>query len=60
MVIEKVEQNLDYEIIAQTMFVLNCIRRSGFSCKNTCAKVQDGIIRIKDGDDIWRITITKE
>lgn len=60
MVIEKVEQDLDYGIIAQTMFVLNCIRRAGFSCKNTSAKVQDGIIRIKDGDDVWRITITKE
>lgn len=56
----KPSTELNYGLISITMFVLNCIRRAGFSCKNTCAKVQDGIIRIKDGDDVWRITITKE
>ena len=60
MVIEKVEQNLDYGIVSVTMFVLNCIRRAGYSCQDTCAKVQDGIIRLKDKDGVWRITITKE
>lgn len=61
MEIEKVEQNIDYGIVAQTMFVLNCIRRAGYSCSNTAAKVQDGVIRLKDdAGDVWRITITKE
>ena len=60
MVIEKVEQNLDYGIVSVTMFVLNCIRRAGYTCKNTSARVQDGIIRLKDKDGVYRITITKE
>ena len=60
MVIEKVEQNLDYGIVSMTMFVLNCIRRRGYSCRDTAAKVQDGIIRLKDKDGVYRITITKE
>ena len=60
MKIEKVEQNFDYGIVSMTMFVLNCIRRARYSCKDTAAKVQDGIIRIKEKDDVWCITITRE
>lgn len=57
---EKKEKGLDYGLIGMTMFVLNCIRRAGYSCKDTAAKVQDGIIRLKDKDGVYRIIITKE
>ena len=51
---------LDYGLAAKTLFVLNSLRKAGVTREDSCAKVQDGIIRIIEDDDIWRITITRE
>lgn len=40
--------------------VFRAIRNMGYSYKDSAASIQNGIIRIKDGDNVWRITITKE
>ncbi len=40
--------------------VLHALRKIGYSYKDSAASIQDGIIRIKEGDNVWRITITKE
>lgn len=52
---------LDSGIINMTSNVLYALRKIGYSCRDTCASVQNGIVRIKDGTgNVWRITITKE
>lgn len=52
---------LDSGIISMTSNVLYALRKIGYSCRDTCASIPNGIVRIKDGPgNVWRITITKE
>lgn len=52
---------LDSGIVNMTGDVLHALRKIGYSCRDTCASVQNGIVRVKDGSgNVWRITITKE
>ena len=52
---------LDSGIINMTSNVMYALRKIGYSCRDTCASIQNGIVRVKDGPgNIWRITITKE
>jgi hypothetical protein len=52
---------LDSGIIGMTSNILYALRKIGYSCKDTCASIPNGIVRVKDGPgNIWRITITKE
>lgn len=48
-------------IINMTHNVFLALRSFGYSYRDTCASIQNGIIRVKDGSgNVWRITITKE
>ena len=52
---------LDSGIMNMTHNVFRALRSFGYSYRDTCASIQNGIIRVKDGSgNIWRITITKE
>ena len=52
---------LDPGIVNMTSNVLYALRKFGYSSRDTCASIQNGIVRVKDGpDNVWRITITKE
>ena len=52
---------LDTGIMNMTHNIFRAIRSFGFSYRSTCASIQNGIIRVKDGSgNVWRITITKE
>lgn len=51
----------DSGIMNITSNVLYAVRKIGYSCRDTCASIQNGIVRVKDGPgNVWRITITKE
>ena len=58
----RVKPSLEFDsgIMNMTDNVLYALRKIGYSRACTCASIQNGIIRIKDGDNVWRITITKE
>lgn len=48
-------------IVNMTSNVLLALRLAGYSSRDTCASIQDDIVRVKDGSgNVWRITITKE
>lgn len=52
---------LDSGIMNITHNVFRALRSFGYSYRDTCASIQNGIIRVKDGSgNVWRITITKE
>ena len=52
---------IDSGIVNMTSNVLYALRKIGYSCRDTCAQIQNGIVRVKDGPgNVWRITITKE
>ena len=52
---------LDSGIVNMTRNVLYALRKIGYSYRDTCASIQNGIVRVKDGPgNVWRITITKE
>ena len=52
---------LDSGIINMTSNILYALRKIGYSDRDTCASIPNGIVRVKDGPgNIWRITITKE
>ena len=51
----------DSGIMNITSNVLYAVRKFRYSYRDTCASIQNGIVRVKDGSgNIWRITITKE
>ena len=51
----------DSGLMSMTDNVLYALRKIGYSRADTCASIQNGIVRVKDGfGNIWRITITKE
>ena len=51
----------DSGIINMTSNILYALRKFGYSSRDTCASIQNGIVRVKDGPgNVWRITITKE
>ena len=53
--------DFDSELMNMTDNVLYALRKIGYSRSDTCASIQNGIIRVKDSSgNIWRITITKE
>lgn len=59
----RVKPGLDFDtgLMNMTDNVLYALRKIGFSYKDTCASIQNGIVRVKDGPgNVWRITITKE
>lgn len=52
---------IDLGIVNMTGDVLHALRKAGYSCRDTCASIPNGIIRVKDGTgNVLRITITKE
>ena len=52
---------IDSGIMNMTGNVLYALRKIGYSSRDTCSSVQNGIVRVKDGPgNVWRITITKE
>ena len=52
---------IDSGIVNMTSKVLCALRKIGYSSRDTCASIQNGIVRVKDGfGKVWRITITKE
>ena len=58
---EKDNFGIDQGIVNMTSNVLHALRKAGYSYRDTCASIQNGIIRVKDSSgNIWRITITKE
>ena len=51
----------DSELMNMTDNVLYALRKIGYSRSDTCASIQNGIVRVKDGfGNVWRITVTKE
>ena len=59
----RVKPGLEFDsgIMNMTHNVFRALRSFGYSYRNTCASIQNGIIRVKDGPgNVWRITITKE
>lgn len=59
----RVKPGLDFDtgLMNMTDNVLYALRKIGYSRADTCASIQNGVVRVKDGlDNIWRITITKE
>jgi hypothetical protein len=51
----------DSGVMDMTNKVLYALRKIGYSCRDTCASIPNGIVRVKDGPgNVWRITITKE
>ena len=57
----KPDLELDPGIVNMTSNVLHALRKAGYSSRDTCASIPNGIVRVKDGPgNIWRITITKE
>ena len=59
----RVKPSFDFDsgIMNMTHNVFRAIRSFGYSYRDTCASIQNGIIRVKDSSgNIWRITITKE
>ena len=59
----RVKPSLEFDsgIMNMTDNVLYALRKIGYSCRDTCASIQNGIVRVKDGPgNVWRITITKE
>ena len=59
----RVKPSLEFDsgIMNMTDNVLYALRKIGFSSRYTCASIQNGIVRVKDGPgNVWRITITKE
>ena len=53
--------DFDSELMNMTDNVLYALRKIGYSRSDTCASIQNGIVRVKDGPgNVWRITITKE
>jgi hypothetical protein len=58
---EKDNLGFDTGLMNMTDNVLYALRKIGYSRADTCASIQNGIVRVKDGPgNIWRITITKE
>lgn len=52
---------IDLGVVNMTSDVLYALRKAGYSCRDTCASIPNGIIRVKDGSgNLLRITITKE
>ena len=59
----RVKPSFDFDsgIMNMTHNVFRALRSFGYSYRDTCASIQNGIIRVKDSSgNIWRITITKE
>ena len=58
---EKDSFGIEQGIVNMTSNVLYALRKIGYSRADTCASIQNGIVRVKDGPgNVWRITITKE
>lgn len=58
---EKDSFGIEQGIVNMTSNVLYALRKIGYSCRDTCASIPNGIVRVKDGPgNVWRITITKE
>ena len=58
----RVKPGLEFDsgLMSMTDNVLYALRKIGYSRSDTCASIQNGIIRVKDSSgNIWRITITK-
>lgn len=59
----RVKPSFDFDsgIMNMTHNVFRALRSFGYSYRDTCASIQNGIIRVKDSSgNVWRITITKE
>lgn len=57
----KPDLELNSGIANMTSNILYALRKMGYSCRDTCSSIPNGIVRVKDGPgNIWRITITKE
>lgn len=57
----KLGLKIDLGVVNMTSNILYALRKSGYSCRDTCASIPNGIIRVKDGSgNLLRITITKE
>ena len=59
----RVKPNLDFDtgLANMTNNVMYGLKKAGFSSRNICASIPNGIVRVIDGPgNVWRITIAKE